>query len=489
MKPALLAAAVALLAASAFAAEPVTFNKHIAPIVLAKCAGCHRPGEVGPFSLLTYRDLAKRAGQIEEVTAGKRMPPWKPVVGHGQFKGDRSLSAEEIALIKAWVESGAAEGDAQDLPPAPQFPTGWQLGEPDVVLTMPEAVQIPAEGRDVYVNVVLPVQIPTGKYLRAVEYRPGNRRIVHHAGFFFDTKGEARKRDAETPEPGFVSVTPVGQRLPGPLVVWTPGRNPTPLPDDMAFAWPSGADLVINLHLHPSGKPESERSSLGLFLTDKPPQRAMFDVTLIDTKIDIPPGERAFRTSASKTLEADADLLSIFPHMHMIGKEIKVTATLPGGEEQPLFWINDWDFNWQDAYEYAQPVRLPKGTKLTLTGIHDNSADNPHNPSSPPARVRWGEQTLNEMSIAFLNLARVGSAGEPGKPAAPVDFARRATDALAKVDKDKNGKLSLDEILAAVGDKEPRDKIVAALAKFDRDGDKELNAEETAEALKAQAQR
>ena len=198
---ALVAVGLAVIFAPHSAAEQVTFNKHIAPLVFAKCAGCHRPGEVGPFALLSYRDLAKRAEQIQAVTEDRLMPPWKPVAGHGEFAGDRSLSAAEIALIKQWVASGALEGDAQDLPPAPQFPTGWQLGTPDLVLTMTEPVKIPAEGRDVYLNVVLPVQIPTGKYVRAIEYRPGNRRVVHHAGVLFrrERRGpQAGRRNART---------------------------------------------------------------------------------------------------------------------------------------------------------------------------------------------------------------------------------------------------------------------------------------------------
>lgn len=483
--------------------DEITFNKHVAPIVWKNCAGCHRPGEVAPFSLLSYRDVSKRAEQIQDVTARHIMPPWKPQAGHGEFSNGRRLTADEIGLVKQWATTGAIEGNPADLPRAPTFANGWQMGTPDLIVTLPEAVQVPSDGRDWYLNVVLPLDIPEGKYLKAAEFRPSNRRVVHHAVLFCDTTGKARERDAASAGLGFTAITPPGNMLPGTMAVWVPGRFPLPLPEGLSMPWPKKADLVLNLHLHPSGKPEVEQSSVGFYFTDQPPRRSMLDVSLIDMKIDIPPGEKAFRTQASCVLPIDMDALSVFPHMHLIGKEIKVTATLPDGTARPLLWINDWDFNWQDFYQYATPVRLPQGTKVTLDCVHDNSADNPANPRQPPTRVRWGEQSFDEMSIAFLNLVPVRESdlsrlksipnqpiklviqSESAKSAPPADVAQRAAEALRKADKNGDGKLSLDEIIAATGNRESAAELEKKVVQFDRDGDKQLNLSEVIEALKS----
>ncbi|MBL8826625.1 MAG: cytochrome c, partial [Planctomycetaceae bacterium] len=335
--PLLLITAISLATHSATAAE-VTFNKHIAPLVWQQCANCHRPGQVAPFSLLSYRDVQKRAEQIRDITAEGLMPPWSPAPGHVAFANGRRLSREEQKLLADWVAGGAVEGAASDLPPLPKFPEGWQLGEPDLVLQLPEPIDVPATGRDLYINVILPLKVPTGKYLKAIEFHPGNRRVVHHAVLFNDATGKSRELDAADPKMGFERVTPPGKFLPGTMAIWTPGRNPLPLPAGLSMPWPEGSDLVLNLHLHPSGKPEQEQSTVGVFFTDEAPQRSMIDLTLIDTKIDIPPGEKAFVTTDSITLPFDMDAQMIFPHMHLIGKQMRVSAKLPDGAVKILLW-------------------------------------------------------------------------------------------------------------------------------------------------------
>jgi mono/diheme cytochrome c family protein len=411
--PILVAAAWFLVAASGAiaAAEPtlpdakITFNRHIAPLVFERCAGCHHPGEVAPFSLLTYRDVQKRAQQIVQVTRDRYMPPWKSVEGHGRFLDERRLARDEIELLARWVEQGAVEGEASDLPPTPKFADGWKLGEPDIVVTMPAAYEIPAEGADVYRNFVLPLSVPPGKYIKALEYLPGNRRIVHHAVFSFDVTPGARKADEADPAAGYPgSLNIPGRMFPGSMAAWAPGRDATPLPGGVSMPWPATADLVLQLHLHPSGKVESEQSSIGFYLTDEPPARSMVDVVMIDRGIDIPPGEREFRTRDEFTVPVEMNAFSVFPHMHLIGRDFKLTAHPPAGEPFRLIWIDDWDFNWQSFYQYAEPVKLPAGTKVVLEGIHDNSADNPRNPNQPPQRVVGGEQTTNEMSAALIQL-------------------------------------------------------------------------------------
>jgi mono/diheme cytochrome c family protein len=506
--------AAASLAAQSASAAKVTFNKHIAPLVWQQCANCHRPGQVAPFSLLSYRDVQKRAEQIRDITAEGLMPPWSPAPGHVAFSNGRRLTSEEQKLIAAWVAGGAVEGAASDLPPLPKFPEGWQLGKPDLVLEVPQPINVPATGRDLYVNVILPLKVPTGKYLKAIEFHPGNRRVVHHAVLFNDTSGKSRELDEADPKMGFERVTPPGKFLPGTMAIWTPGRNPLPLPEGLSMPWPEGSDLVLNLHLHPSGKPEQEQSSVGVYFTDEAPRRSMIDLTLIDTKIDIPPGEKAFPTTDSITLPIDMDAQMIFPHMHLIGKQMRVSAKLPDGSVKVLLRIDDWNFNWQDLYQYAEPIRLPKGTVVEMRGVHDNSAENPHNPRNPPGRVTWGEQTNNEMSIAFLNLTPVNEsdmatnlpgqgirglkaaimpastratiAAAAGKPSAG-DIDQRAKDALKKFDRDANGKLNIDEIMVAINNRESREAIEKRLKDFDLDKDNELNPAELLEAIKSQA--
>jgi hypothetical protein len=393
--------------------DPVTFNKHIAPILFAHCADCHHAGEVAPFSLLTFADAKKRDRQLVDVTSEHFMPPWKSVEGHGKFVGERRMKPEEIDLIARWVDQGSQEGDAKDLPKTPEFKADWKLGKPDIVLTMAEPFAIPSDGPDVYRNFVFDIDVPKGKYIKALEYRPGNRKIVHHAVFSMDMDGNARKRDEADPAPGFAGSSIPGRLLPGCLSAWTPGRDAGALPAGLSVPWKDGMGLVLQLHLHPDGKPESEQSSIGIFLTDEPPQRSMVDMWLIQKKIDMPPGEKEYRCHDEFTLPIDMELRGMFPHMHLIGRDFKITATPPSGEPISLIWINDWDFKWQSFYECAEPVKLPAGTKIAMDTVHDNSADNIRNPNHPPAQVTWGEQTTNEMAIGMLHFVPVNEADMP----------------------------------------------------------------------------
>jgi hypothetical protein len=406
--------AVAVLGSDlAVSSEPsltptVTFNKDIAPLVFQNCSACHHPGEVAPFSLLSYDDVKKRAKQIHDVTKQRFMPPWKGIEGHGQFTDERRLTPAEIELIARWVEQGAVEGSTADLPAAPKFNDGWKLGQPDIVVTMPEPYSIPADGPDIYRNFVFSLTLPEGKYIKAAEYKPGNRRIVHHAVMAMDVAGKAKKDDEADPAPGYKgSLNFPGPLFPGSLSAWTPGRDPLPLPDGLSLPWKPGAGFILQLHLHPTGKPESEQTSVGFYLTDEPPSRSMVDLTMINRQIDIPPGEKAYQRRDEFTLPIDMDLFGLFPHMHLIGRDFKLTAQAPNGEPRSLLWINDWDFNWQNYYEYREPVRLLAGTKLVMETVHDNSADNFRNPSNPPKRVTWGEETTNEMSASILQLVPV----------------------------------------------------------------------------------
>jgi hypothetical protein len=405
-------------AANAAAQQPLTFTKDIAPLVFKHCAECHRAGEVAPFSLLQYSDVKKRAKQIVEITADRTMPPWQSVSAPDEFIGQRGLHDNQIAILARWLKEGALEGAPGDLPPPPQFPDGWKLGKPDIVITMPAAYAIPADGPDVYRNFVFALDVPKGKYIKAAEYRPSNRKIVHHAVLAVDTTGRVRAQQSSL-EQGFKgSATIPGRLFPGEMSTWTPGRDPIPLGEGFSMPWKEGADFVLQLHLHPSGKPEEEQSSIGFFLTDQPPQKSMVDILMIDKKIDIPPGEASYRTRDEFTLPIDMDVLGVFPHMHLLGRDIRVTAYPPEGEQQKIIWIPKWDFNWQTFYQYVKPVSLKAGTRVVLEGVHDNSAENGSNPNKPPTRVVWGEQTTNEMTVAFLHLVPSNEADLPKLKAA-----------------------------------------------------------------------
>ncbi len=322
--------------------------------------------------------------------------------------GERRLSTEQISLISRWANSGAAEGDASDLPPTPKFKDGWTLGTPDIILIMDEPFTVPADGADVYRNFVLKLEVPPGKYIKSLEYRPSNRRVVHHALFAADATDKSRKDDNADPLPGFEgSLNIPGRLFPGSMSAWAPGREARPLPDGISMPWNNKHDLIFQLHLHPSGKPEVEQSTIGFFLTDEPPHRSMVDLMMLDRKIDIPPGEAAFRTRDELDIPVEMEVLALFPHMHMIGRDFRITAIPPTGSPFDLIWINDWDFNWQSLYQCDPPVKLPAGTKIVLEGTHDNSAANFRNPNNPPQRITFGEQTSNEMTAALIQLVPV----------------------------------------------------------------------------------
>jgi peroxiredoxin len=387
--------------------ERTTFTRHVAPILWKNCAQCHRPGAVAPFSLLTYQDVARRAEFIKDVVSSGEMPPWKPHPGAGVFRDAPRLSVVEKATLERWADSGRAEGDPADLPPLPRFNDGWQLGTPDVVLTMPEPFEVRPSGKDIYWAFALPVNLGRDFVINGIEFRPGNRRVVHHSRIYLDTTGDARRRDLADAAPGFLGyIGPRGTaELPYPgLSGWTPGMTPRLAPDGVGRLVPDGSDLVLRVHYHGSGKPEQDRSSIGLFATRQPVTRNMVGFTFCSNKIDIPPGEKQYKIIISSRAKADVHLYTVVPHAHYLCREFRLAATLADGTTQPLLWIKDWDLDWQDQYRYLKPVRLRKGTLLTLAVSFDNSDDNPRNPHKPPRRVRYGLGTDDEMCACHLEL-------------------------------------------------------------------------------------
>ncbi|HXI39829.1 MAG TPA: tetratricopeptide repeat protein [Bryobacteraceae bacterium] len=413
---ALLAAA---LAALPLGAEPVTFNKDIAPIVFHSCAPCHRPGEAAPFPLLTYEDVKRHASQIVQVTLRHYMPPWPPEPGYGNFEGVRRLSDAQIEQFARWVEEGAQEGHGADLPPAPHFTEGWELGPPDLVAQIPRPFTLPGGGGDVFRNFVVALDLKETRYVRAIELRPGNKRVVHHANVLIDHARSWRARDGADGQPGFPGmdlITESGADFEpdSHFLFWKPGSPAQQTPDEMAWRLNPGDDLIVNLHLQPSGKAETVQPVLGLYFAKQAPRRFPILLQLEhDGAIKIPPGARDFSVSDELRLPVDCDVLAIYPHAHYVGKRIEAWAILPGGERRWLVRINDWDINWQAVYTYREPVALPKGTTVHMRIEYDNSAENPRNPNHPPKRVLNGDRSEDEMGHVWLQVLPHG--GQDGR--------------------------------------------------------------------------
>ena len=399
-------------------AQPVTFSKHIAPIVFNHCSVCHRPGEAGPFPLLTYRDVRKHATQIVQITQQRFMPPWLPAPGYGDFEGSPRLSDQQVGLFARWVHDGQLEGNPADLPPMPKFAEGWQLGPPDLVVRMSKPYQLAAAKGDVFRNFVLPVNLTETKYVRAFELRPaGDKRVVHHANVILDRSRLLRRRDGEDGTPGFpgmdVETEVAGDFDPDShFLFWKPGTPAQEEPADMAWRLDPGSDLIVNLHLQPSGAPESIVAEIGLYFTKQPPARHPMLLQLEhDGALNIPPGARNFTVTDHLKLPIAVNLLAVYPHAHYIGKQIEAWAELPNGTRRELLRVNQWDINWQATFTYRTPVSLPAGTTLTMRIGYDNSAENPRNPAHPPKKVMAGNRSEDEMGHVWFQVLPE-SAGE-----------------------------------------------------------------------------
>ena len=416
------------------AADKVTFTETVAPIVYENCVTCHRPGEAAPFALITYEDVKKRGSLIAAVTRSRYMPPWHAAHGYGEFDGERRLTDAQIAAIGEWVKQGMPEGDPAKMPKLPQFADGWHLGKPDLILQMPAGFDLPASGPDVYRNFVIPTGLTEDKWVRAVEFRPTARKVVHHVLYAYVGGGSLKRRDGEDGRPGFGGMGTVGV-VPGQgggsLGGWAVGNTPVFLPDGLALPLPKGSDFVLQMHFHLTGKAESERSTVGIYFADKAPEKRLFAAQVpalfgFGSGIDIPAGAKAYTIQDSMTLPVDVLAYSVGAHAHYVGKEMKATATLPDGTVQPLLWIQDWDFAWQDRYNYKKPVLLPKGTLIDVKLTYDNTAANPHNPSNPPKRVLWGEQSFDEMGSVTEQVVAVHKEDEAALQKFFVDRARAA---------------------------------------------------------------
>jgi tetratricopeptide (TPR) repeat protein/mono/diheme cytochrome c family protein len=382
-----------------------TFARDVAPIIFRRCVACHHPDGAAPFSLVTYEDVRGRANLLAAVTKNRYMPPWKPAPGYGDFIGPRRLTNEEVDTIDRWVTGGALEGSAADLPRPPNWIKGWQLGTPDLIVRMPEPFELSPDGPDVFRTFVIPIPVNAARYVKALEFQPGTR-AVHHATMLVDKTPASRRRDEEDPMPGYEGgFAPSADYPSGHFLGWAPGQL---LPvADSETAWPlnPGTDLVVQLHLKPTGKPERVQVTVGLFFTSIPPSRTLSMLRLSRADIDIPAGERQHVVTDSYELPAAVDVLAVQPHAHYRATGVAAFATLPDGTVRWLISIPRWDFDWQDMYYLAEPLHLPKGTTLSMQFTFDNSAENPRNPQLPPKRVRWGQNSTDEMAELLLQVA------------------------------------------------------------------------------------
>jgi peroxiredoxin len=372
-----------------FTRTDVTYAKHVARIMQVRCHECHRPGEIGPFSLLTFEDAQKRTSRIREAVLEERMPPWHADPRYGQFANDRRLSQDERDTLLAWIDRGAPKGDDKDLPAPLQFTQGWRIGVPDKVYTMDKEFMVPATGVLNYQRFIVNPGLKEDVWVQAAECRPGNRKVVHHILVYVLPPGQHEPYDAD----GTAAT----------LVGWAPGDMPAIYAPDTGRLVRAGSRFVFEVHYTPNGTAQADRSSIGIMSAKKPPANAVETNILANMIFRVPPGAPDHRALMTYTFRDDATLLSFMPHMHLRGISARYEMTYPGGTTQTLLSVPDYDFNWQSVYRFQTPLRVPKGSKLTWIGHWDNSADNPRNPD-PKKAVLWGLQTWDEMQNGWMEV-------------------------------------------------------------------------------------
>ncbi|HEX4320286.1 MAG TPA: tetratricopeptide repeat protein [Acidobacteriaceae bacterium] len=417
-----------MLAASAFHLRPVraasgsdnfspvsasatpTWSHDIAPILYSNCTTCHHTGGAGPFSLLTYAAARRWGAQAVTVTQSRYMPPWLPEPGYGDFADVRRLPDADLALLRKWFRAGMPQGDLATAPQAPKYDSVWQMGKPDLILKQAQPFTLAAGGTDVFRNFVFTYPLKQSHFIRAMEIRPGAPQVVHHANVLIDRTASFRLQhptDWQTGVPGMEILLDAGNTFDpdSHFLFWKPDTPALVEPDGMPWRLDPGNDLILNIHLKPSGKSEIIDSEIGLYFTDKPPTKQPMLLQLDrDDGLDIPAGDKAFVVEDSMTLPIDVEALGVYPHAHYLGKDMQAWAVLPNGEKKWLVWIRDWDIDRQAVYRYREPVQLPKGSVLHMRYVYDNSAANARNPHDPPIRVRAGNRSEDEMAHLWLQV-------------------------------------------------------------------------------------
>jgi hypothetical protein len=361
-------------------AKTATFNKDIAPIFFKSCVECHRAGEIAPMSLMSYKDARPWARSIKEKVASREMPPWHADPNHGEYSNDRRLSQTDVDKIVSWVDGGAVEGEAKDLPPQPKFVDGWNIGKPDAIFKLPQEYAVPATGVVEYKYFSVPTNFKEDMWIQAAEIRPGNRAVVHHVIVFVQKGGEQ-------------------QRL---LVGYAPGEQPAVMSKGLARRIPAGANLVFQVHYTPNGVAASDQSYVGLIFAKEPPQRELLTRPVMNARFVIPPGDGNYRVDSTYTFTEDAHIHSLMPHMHLRGKDFEYRLTYPDGSSKTLLSVPKYDFAWQSYYMLKEPAAAPKGARLDCVAHFDNSEKNKYNPD-PKKEVPWGDQTWEEMMIGWTS--------------------------------------------------------------------------------------
>jgi hypothetical protein len=457
--------------------KTITFSEHIAPIVFSNCSSCHRPNEAAPFSLLNYRDVQKRGELIIDVVEDRYMPPWHAQSKDFEFQDHRGLNENEISLMLDWVESGMAEGDPSKLPALPKFTEGWQLGVPDLVVSMEKGYTLYADGPDIYRNFVIPLNLDEDKWIQAIEFRPGKRSVVHHSLFYYDTSGQAREQDAADPIPGYKSMGGA-QREGSSIGGWAVGGIPKNMPDGLAHFLPKESDLILSTHFHPSGKKETEVSTIGFYFSNEPPKERFTAIQLPPvfgalSGVNIPAGESNYSKTDSFVLPVDVKAFGISSHAHYLGKRMKMTATLPNNEVKELLLITNWDFSWQEQYRFKDFVYLPAGSRLDGEVVWDNSKDNVNNPNDPPVTVRWGRESSDEMGSVTLQMVAADKS-EFGK----------LNQAIRKHTTDSRQNMRSGQF-AGRGGNNREGLLKRMIERFDKDGDGVLSPSEREQAQAA----
>lgn len=369
---------------------PVTFSRDVAPIFYKNCATCHRPGEIAPMSLMSFKDARPWAKSIREKVVDGTMPPWHADPKHGSFSNDRRLTKKEIDTIVAWVDGGAAEGNSRDLPRPPKFTDGWQIGKPDVVLTMANEYNVPAEGVVNYQYFLVPTGFTEDKWIHAAEVRPGNRAVVHHVIVFVVSTESLKRRLSLFGEGGIDG-----------LVGTAPGETGVVLPDGVGRLLKAGSILVLQVHYTPNGTAQKDRTSVGLIFSRKPIVKSASGGAAMNRRFAIPPGDENYEVRSSFTFKEDSHIMNLMPHMHVRGKDFEYRLVYPDGTSKVILSVPRYSFNWQTRYEFKEPVAAPKGSRLVCVAHFDNSNKNKWNPD-PLKTVRWGPQTWDEMMIGFV---------------------------------------------------------------------------------------
>jgi len=408
----------------------VTYYRDVLPVLQNNCQVCHRPGEVGPFSLLTYKQAVSWASDIKDYTNSRQMPPWKLTEGIA-FHNERKLSDKDIATLAAWVDAGTPEGSQKDAPKAKAYVDGWQLGKPDLVLQPKDDFVIGPGGLDLFRCYVLPTGLTEDRYVVAVEVKPGNPRVVHHTLNFADGSGQARRLEEQAREkekdktdkdydrgPGYSMSMGVGFLPRAGLGGWAPGQMAHTMPEGYGWLLPKDSDVVIQVHYHRDGRVEKDRTQVGLYFAKKNEGMKPFKGGVIPGRfLAIPANDAGFKVTGSAAVTQDCTLYTIMPHMHLIGRQIKVTLKPAAGELKTLLAIQDWDYNWQETYFLKEPLKLKAGDELQVEAVYDNSSKNANNPNNPPRLVIVGEQTTNEMCFVFLGATSDGPGRTPFRPA------------------------------------------------------------------------